>query len=152
MKVLVTGGAGYIGSITSEVLLNRGHDVVVFDNLSQGHRAAVPDDAEWVQGDLASPQEIREAVGQHRPDAVMHFAARSLVGESMDDPFAYLRDNVMNGLNLLDACVAGDVERFILSSTANLFGAPTSAVIDEQAPIAPGSPPTVNPNGCSSGH
>ena len=110
MKVLVTGGAGYIGSITSEVLLNRGHDVVVFDNLSQGHRAAVPADAEWVQGDLASPQEIREAVGQRRPDAVMHFAARSLVGESMDDPFAYLRDNVMNGLNLLDACVAGGVE------------------------------------------
>ena len=140
MKVLVTGGAGYIGSITSEVLLNRGHDVVVFDNLSQGHRAAVPADAEWVQGDLASPQEIREAIDQHRPDAVMHFAARSLVGESMDDPFAYLRDNVMNGLNLLDACVTGGVERFILSSTANLFGAPTSAVIDEQAPIAPGSP------------
>ena len=78
MKVLVTGGAGYIGSITSEVLLNRGHDVVVFDNLSQGHRAAVPVDAEWVQGDLASPQEIREAIDQHRPDAVMHFAARSL--------------------------------------------------------------------------
>ena len=140
MRVLVTGGAGYIGSITSEVLLNRGYDVVVFDNLSQGHRAAVPADAEWVQGDLASVQEIREAIDQHRPDAVMHFAARSLVGESMDEPFAYLRDNVMNGLNLLDACVAGGVERFILSSTANLFGAPTSAVIDEQAPIAPGSP------------
>jgi UDP-glucose 4-epimerase len=70
----------------------------------------------------------------------MHFAARSLVGESMDKPFFYLRDNVVNGLNLLEACVAGGVERFILSSTANLFGAPTSAVIDEQAPIAPGSP------------
>ena len=140
MKVLVTGGAGYIGSITSEVLLSRGHDVVVFDNLSQGHRAAVPAATEWVLGDLSSPQEIREAIDQHRPDAVMHFAARSLVGESMDEPLAYLRDNVMNGLNLLDACVAGGVERFILSSTANLFGAPTSAVIDEQAPIAPGSP------------
>ena len=140
MRVLVTGGAGYIGSITSEVLLKRGHDVVVFDNLSQGHRAAVPADAEWVQGDLASLKEIREAIDQHRPDAVMHFAARSLVGESIAEPFAYLRDNVMNGLNLLDACVAGGVERFILSSTANLFGAPTSAVIDEQVPIAPGSP------------
>jgi UDP-glucose 4-epimerase len=70
----------------------------------------------------------------------MHFAARSLVGESMDKPFFYLRDNVVNGLNLLEACVAGGVERFILSSTANLFGAPTSAVIDEQTPIAPGSP------------
>ena len=140
MKVLVTGGAGYIGSITSEVLLNRGHDVVVFDNLSQGHRAAVPAAAEWVEGDLSAPQEIRDAIEHHRPDAVMHFAARSLVGESMDKPFFYLRDNVVNGLNLLEACVAGGVERFILSSTANLFGAPTSAVIDEQAPIAPGSP------------
>ena len=140
MKVLVTGGAGYIGSITSEVLLNRGHDVVVFDNLSQGHRAAVPSAAEWVEGDLSAPQEIRDAIEHHRPDAVMHFAARSLVGESMDKPFLYLRDNAVNGLNLLDACVAGGVDRFILSSTANLFGAPTSAVIDEQAPIAPGSP------------
>ena len=140
MKVLVTGGAGYIGSITSEVLLNRGHDVVVFDNLSQGHRAAVPAAAEWVEGDLSAPQEIRDAIEHHRPDAVMHFAARSLVGESMDKPFFYLRDNVVNGLNLLEACVAGGVERFILSSTANLFGAPTNAVIDEQAPIAPGSP------------
>jgi len=140
MKVLVTGGAGYIGSITSEVLLNRGHDVVVFDNLSQGHRAAVPAAAEWVEGDLSAPQEIRDAIEDHRPDAVMHFAARSLVGESMDKPFFYLRDNVVNGLNLLEACVAGGVERFILSSTANLFGAPTSAVIDEQVPIAPGSP------------
>jgi UDP-glucose 4-epimerase len=140
MKVLVTGGAGYIGSITSEVLLNRGHDVVVFDNLSQGHRAAVPAAAKWVEGDLSAPQEIRDAIEHHRPDAVMHFAARSLVGESMDKPFFYLRDNVVNGLNLLEACVAGGVERFILSSTANLFGAPTSAVIDEQTPIAPGSP------------
>ena len=103
MKVLVTGGAGYIGSVTSEVLLNRGYEVVVFDNLSQGHRAAVPADAEWVQGDLASLKEIREAIDQHRPDAVMHVAARSLVEESMDAPFAYLRENVMNGLNLLDA-------------------------------------------------
>ena len=118
MKVLVTGGAGYIGSITSEVLLSRDHAVVVFDNLSQGHRAAVPAAAEWVHGDLASPQEIREVIDQHRPDAVMHFAARSLVGESMNAPFAYMRDNVMNGLNLLEACVARGVERFILSSTA----------------------------------
>ena len=140
MKVLVTGGAGYIGSVTSEVLLTHGHDVVVFDNLSQGHRAAVPAAAKWVKGDLSSPQAIREAIDHHRPEAVMHFAARSLVGESMDKPFVYLRDNVVNGLNLLEACVMGGVERFILSSTANLFGAPTAAVIDEHAEIAPGSP------------
>jgi UDP-glucose 4-epimerase len=100
----------------------------------------VPAAAEWVEGDLSAPQEICDAIEHHRPEAVMHFAARSLVGESMDRPFFYLRDNVVNGLNLLEACVAGGVERFILSSTANLFAAPTGAVIDEQAPIAPGSP------------
>ena len=140
MKVLVTGGAGYIGSVTSEVLLSRGYEVVVFDNLSQGHRAAVPSTATWVEGDLSSAEAIHSAISLHQPDAVMHFAARSLVGESMHEPFTYLRDHVMNGLNLLDACVAGGVGRFILSSTANLFGSPNDAAIDEQAPIAPGSP------------
>ena len=140
MKILVTGGAGYIGSVTTEVLLSAGHDVVVFDNLSQGHREAVPPAAEWVQGDLSFPREIGAAVAMHRPDAVMHFAARSLVGESMAQPFAYLRDNVINGLNLIEACVTGGVERFILSSTANLFAAPESLLIDEDASVAPGSP------------
>ena len=140
MKVLVTGGAGYIGSITTEVLLASGHEVIVFDNLSQGHRAAVPNEALWVQGDLAEPAVIRQVLMTHRPEAVMHFAARSLVGDSMARPFAYLRDNVIEGLNLIEACVATGVQRFILSSTANLFGAPDNAAIDEQTPIAPGSP------------
>lgn len=140
MKVMVTGGAGYIGSITAEVLLAQNHDVVVFDNLFQGHRDAVPDTASWVQGDLSSPGEIRTAIATHRPDAVMHFAARSLVGESMAEPFLYLRDNVVNGLNLIEACVEAGVGRFILSSTANLFGHPTSALIDEHSAISPGSP------------
>tara|TARA_B100000035_G_scaffold215108_1_gene184331 strand:+ start:410 stop:1387 length:978 start_codon:yes stop_codon:yes gene_type:complete len=140
MKVLVTGGAGYIGSVTSEVLLSRGYEVVVFDNLSQGHRAAVPVAADWIEGDLSSPHDIHHAIDSHRPGAVMHFAARSLVGESINEPFTYLRDNVVNGLNLIEACVAGGVERFILSSTANLFGTSSAALIDEQEPIVPGSP------------
>ncbi len=140
MKVLVTGGAGYIGSITAEVLLAEGHEVVVFDNLSQGHRAAVPDDAVWVQGDLSAPLAIRQVMKAHQPEAVMHFAAKSLVGDSMVRPFAYLRDNVTEGLNLIEACVESGVQRFILSSTANLFGAPGNAAIDEQTPIEPGSP------------
>ncbi|MEK9533980.1 MAG: UDP-glucose 4-epimerase GalE [Halieaceae bacterium] len=140
MKILVTGGAGYIGSIVTEVLLGKGHEVVVFDNLSQGHRAAVPDEAHWVQGDLASVDEIRATVKEHRPGAVMHFAARSLVGQSMDAPFLYLRDNVTQGLNLMEACIEFGVSRFILSSTANLFGAPEALLIDEQCPVAPGSP------------
>ena len=140
MKVLVTGGAGYIGSVTSEVLLSRGYEVVVFDNFSQGHRAAVPVAADWIEGDLSSPHDIHHAIDSHRPGAVMHFAARSLVGESINVPFTYLRDNVVNGLNLIEACVAGGVERFILSSTANLFGTSTADLIDEQEPIVPGSP------------
>ena len=140
MKILVTGGAGYIGSIATEVLLRKGHELVVFDNLSQGHRAAVPDEAYWVQGDLASVDEIRATVSEHRPDAVMHFAARSLVGQSMEAPFLYLRDNVSQGLNLMEACIEFGVPRFILSSTANLFGAPGAFLIDEQYPATPGSP------------
>ena len=140
MRVLVTGGAGYIGSVTSEVLLLHDHDVMVFDDLSQGHRAAVPASATWVEGDLSSPRAIQAAIDTYRPEAVMHFAARSLVGESMEEPFVYLRDNLVNGLNLLQACIAGGVDRFILSSTANLFGSPAAALIDEQTAIAPGSP------------
>jgi len=140
MRVLVTGGAGYIGSVTAERLLARGHEVVVFDNLSSGHRAAVPAEAAWIYADLASPEAIRKAIATHRPEAVMHFAARSLVGESMAQPFAYLRDNLMDGLNLLEACVDAGVSQFILSSTANVFGDPKVALVDEGADIAPGSP------------
>ena len=140
MKVLVTGGAGYIGSIASEVLLCKGYEVVVFDNLSQGHRAAVPDEAHWVQGDLASADEIQATIRAHQPDAVMHFAARSLVGQSMEQPFLYLRDNVVQGLNLMEVCVELGVPRFILSSTANLYGASDALLIDEQSPVVPGSP------------
>ena len=140
MRVMVTGGAGYIGSVAAEVLLDHDHEVVVFDNLSQGHRAAVPDAAIWVSGDLSVTDEVQSAMAIHRPDAVMHFAARSLVGESMAHPFPYLRDNVVNGLNLIEACVAAGVGRFILSSTANLFGQAMSPLIDEHCAISPGSP------------
>jgi len=140
MRILVTGGAGYVGSVVSELLLQRGHDIAVFDNLSQGHRLAVPSAATWYPGDLASFEEISDAIEQFRPAAVMHFAARSLVSESMMHPFAYLRDNVAQGVNLMEACVEHGVARFILSSTANLFGAPETSSIDEEAPVAPGSP------------
>ena len=140
MRILVTGGAGYVGSVVSELLLQRGHDIAVFDILSQGHRLAVPSAATWYPGDLASFEEISDAIEQFRPAAVMHFAARSLVSESMMHPFAYLRDNVAQGVNLMEACVEHGVARFILSSTANLFGAPETSSIDEEAPVAPGSP------------
>jgi len=140
MRVLVTGGAGYIGSVTVEQLIEDGQEVVVFDNLSQGHRAAVHSDAAFVQGDLADRDAIDEAMRLFAPDAIMHFASRTLVGESMQAPFLYLGENVRNGLNLLESAVAHGVLRFILSSTANLFGVPERVPIDEDETIAPGSP------------
>src|SRR6516164_9770280 len=100
MKILVTGGAGYIGSVVVEQLIAAGESVVVFDNLSQGHRAAVHPSAVFLEGDLANRATIDVALTEHRPDAVMHFASRTLVGESMQKPFLYLGDNVRAGLNL----------------------------------------------------
>ncbi|MDO7689851.1 MAG: UDP-glucose 4-epimerase GalE [Pirellulales bacterium] len=140
MKVLVTGGAGYIGSVTVEQLIEAGNQVAVFDNLSQGHRAAIHEDAKFIEGDLAHRESIDGAVTEFRPDAVMHFAAKSLVGESMQSPFLYLGDNVRNGLNLLESVVEHGIDRFILSSTANLFDNPATIPIDEEASIVPGSP------------
>ena len=140
MNVLVTGGAGYIGSIVTEELVKQGHGVVVFDNLSVGHRAAVHPDAEFVEGDLADRPAVRAVFEPYDVDAVMHFASYTLVGESMEHPFMYLGDNVTNGLNLLREAVDHGVRRFILSSTANLFDDPEDIPIDEDERIVPGSP------------
>ena len=140
MKILVTGGAGYIGSVVVEQLIAAKESVVVFDNLSQGHRAAVHPEAAFVQGDLADRTAIDAVLSQHRPDAVMHFASKTLVGESMQKPFLYLGDNVTTGLNLLQSIVEHGVKRVILSSTANLFDQPERMPIDESERIIPGSP------------
>ena len=140
MKVFVTGGAGYIGSVAVEQLILGGHEVMVFDNLSLGHRSAVHPKAELVVGDLSEIESIRTAMGRFQPDAIMHFAAKSLVGESMEDPFLYLGDNVSNALNLLKCVVEFEVTRFILSSTANLFDDPERVPISENERIVPGSP------------
>ena len=140
MKILVTGGAGYIGSAAVELLIAAGESVIVFDNLSLGHRAAVHPAAVFVKGDLSNRAEIDGALSDHRPEAVMHFAAKSLVGESMEKPFLYLGDNVRNGLNLLESMVEHGVKRIILSSTANLFAQPERMPIDESERIVPGSP------------
>jgi UDP-glucose 4-epimerase len=140
MKILVTGGAGYIGSVAVEELIAAGESVVVFDNLSQGHRAAVHPEATFVEGDLADRKAIDSVMSQHRPDAVMHFASKTLVGESMQKPFLYLGDNITTGLNLLQSVVEHGVKRFILSSTANLFDKPERMPIDEAERIVPGSP------------
>ena len=140
MKILVTGGAGYIGSAVVEQLIAKGESVVVFDNLSQGHRAAVHPEAVLVEGDLANRGAIDAVLTQHRPEAVMHFASKTLVGESMQDPFLYVGDNVTNGLNLFKSMVEHGVKRIILSSTANLFDQPERMPIDESERIIPGSP------------
>ncbi len=141
MKILVTGGAGYIGSITAAELVQAGHEVIVFDNLYQGHTAAVPPEATFVEGDLADPRAVQQLFAAHPGiDGIMHFASYTLVGESMQQPLKYLRDNLVNAANLLEQAIAHDVRRFILSSTANLFDDPERMPIDEAERIVPGSP------------
>lgn len=140
MKVLVTGGAGYIGSITTEQLIINGYDVVVFDNLFQGHRNAVHPQAVFIEGDLTNKIAVEKVFSEHQIDAIMHFASYTLVGESVEKPFLYLGDNTRNGLNLLETAVAHGVRKFILSSTANLFDNPQTMPIAENENIIPGSP------------
>ena len=140
MKILVVGGAGYIGSVCAEQLLDEKHVVTIFDNLSEGHRAAVDPRAEFIEGDLADRQSIESALASARPDAVMHFAASALVGESMQNPSKYFRNNVANGINLLDAMVAKGVNRLVFSSTCAIFGPPDRVPIDESQPARPINP------------
>ena len=140
MKVLVTGGAGYIGSVAVERLVAAGHGVTVFDNLSQGHAAAVHPEATLIQGDLRDAEAVDAIFRSHTIDAVMHFASHTLVGESMQKPFLYLGDNVLCGRNLLECMLRHGVDRFVLSSTANLFDAPETIPITENETIRPGSP------------
>ena len=140
MKILVTGGAGYIGSACVEDLLNREHDVTVFDNLAEGHRKAVDQRAKFVRGDLADKTAVSQVIGTEQPAAVMHFAAKALVGESMQNPYKYFFNNVSCGLNLLDAMVEHGVKRFVFSSTCATYGIPETVPIDELVPQKPVNP------------
>jgi len=140
MRILVTGGAGYIGSIVVEELVKAGEIVIVYDNLSQGHRAAVHPEAIFIEGDLADKGKLEAAFREHGIEAVMHFASNTLVGESMREPFKYIGENVINGINLLQTTVKSGVRKFILSSTANLFSEPKRIPIEEEEKISPGSP------------
>ncbi len=140
MNVLVTGGAGYIGSVCVEQLLNAGHAVTVFDNLSEGHRRAVDKRARFIQGNLSDQPAITRAVQESRAEAVLHFAANALVGESMANPGKYFRNNVASGLNLLDAAVANGVGKFVFSSTCATYGPPERVPMTEDLPQRPINP------------
>lgn len=144
MHVLVTGGGGYIGSIAAEQLIARGHDVTVIDNFSRGHRAAVPPDAALVDCDLRFPDNVTHVVRAAGPDAIMHFAALTLVPESVQEPGRYFAANTCGGLNLLNAAAASGVSRFVFSSTAAVYGVPGTLPITEDAPTEP-----INPYGRS---
>jgi UDP-glucose 4-epimerase len=140
MKILVVGGAGYIGTVCAELLLDEGHPVSIFDNLSEGHRRAIDSRAEFIEGDLAGIDGIQSALASFQPEAVMHFAASALVAESMENPSKYFRNNIANGLNLLDAMVATGVKQFVFSSTCAIFGPPERVPIDESLPKSPINP------------
>jgi UDP-glucose 4-epimerase len=140
MRILVTGGAGYIGSVVAEELIREGDHVTVLDNLYQGHRTAVHPQAEFVLADLADAGAVNDLFAQQNFDAVMHFASNTLVGESVQDPLKYVGDNVVNGITLLRTMIEYGVHRFILSSTANLFDQPEELPITEEEQIIPGSP------------
>ena len=143
MKILVTGGAGYIGSHVVKALGEAGHDLLIYDNLSTGHEWAILH-GRLVRGDLADRPSITETLRGFRPDAVMHFAASIQVEESVREPLAYYRNNVINTLNLLDAMAETGTRRFIYSSTAAVYGIPGKIPVDERAPLAP-----INPYGAS---
>ena len=140
MKIFVTGGAGYIGSICVEELLQHGHDVIVFDNLSEGHRMAIDPRATFIQGDLNDSKSVSLAINTSRPDAVMHFAANALVAESMQNPYKYFHNNVCGGLNLLNAMIENGIRRFVFSSTCATFGTPDRVPVDEDTPQNPINP------------
>ena len=140
MKVLVTGGAGYIGSVVTEELVKDGHEVVVYDSLYKGHPEAVVKGAAFVQADLADAATLRETLSNYRIEAVIHMAADSLVGESCEKPDKYYRNNVVNGLVLLDAMRDSNVSRLVFSSTAATYGEPEKQPIEETAPNNPTNP------------
>ncbi len=139
MKLLVTGGAGYIGSIVAQRLIGDGHDVIVFDSLERGHREAVPAGAELIVGDLRDADAIAGAVQTHAFDGALHFAALALVPESVSHPERYYAVNVGGTLNLLEALRAHGVGRLVFSSTCAVYGVPETVPISEDEPTSPGT-------------
>lgn len=144
MHVLVTGGAGYVGSVSVEALLGAGHEVTVLDTLVTGHRDSVVEGAQLVVGSVGDGQLVERVLRDRGIGALLHCAARSLVGESVRDPALYYAENLVGGIALLDAMRAAGVDRLVLSSTASVYGTPEVTPIDEDAPTRP-----INPYGAS---
>lgn len=140
MNVFLTGGAGYIGSVCVEELLNAGHTVTVFDNLSEGHRAAVDKRAAFIEGRLGDATAVRDGIKTSKAEVVIHFAANALVPESMVNPGKYFRNNVGDALNLLDAAAAAKVKKFVFSSTCATYGPPDRIPMTEDLPQRPINP------------
>jgi UDP-glucose 4-epimerase len=140
MRILVTGGAGYIGSVVAEELIRGGHEAVVYDSLYKGHRAAVDPQAKFIEADLSDGDALRRAFTEHEIEAVIHLAADSLVGESVENPAKYYRNNVVTGLALLDAMRDAGVKRLVFSSTAATYGEPEKQPIEESDPTIPTNP------------
>lgn len=137
MRILVTGGAGYVGGTVAELLLGKGHEVVVYDNLCHGHRSLVPRSVEFVEGELADRPKLEQMFASRPFDGVMHFAALIEAGESMKKPELYFRNNTASTLALLEAMLAQGVNRLVFSSTAAVYGEPESTPIPEDAPLRP---------------
>jgi UDP-glucose 4-epimerase len=137
VNILVTGGAGYVGSVCAGQLLAERHRVVVVDNLATGHREAVPSGAAFVEADIAERDTIAAVIARHGIEAVMHFAGETLVTKSMTDPRCYFENNLRKGMALLDTVMAGGVDKFIFSSTAAVFGEPVFTPITEAHPTQP---------------
>jgi UDP-glucose 4-epimerase len=144
MRILVTGGAGYVGSVCSEILLGRGHDVLVLDSLVEGHRAAVPAAASFAQCDLLDADALDRTFSTFRADAVMHFAAEAEVEKSVRLPSLFYRINVAGGIQLLDSMIRNGVQKIVFSSTAAVYGEPVQTPIPEDHPTSP-----INPYGQS---
>ena len=140
MRVLVTGGAGYIGSVVAEELVRDGHEVTVYDSLYKGHRGAVVEGAEFVEGDLADGELLRATLRERSTEAVIHLAADSLVGESVENPSKYYGNNVAAGLSLLDSMRDCGVARIVFSSTAAVYGEPEKQPLEESDPTNPTNP------------
>jgi UDP-glucose 4-epimerase len=140
MRVLVTGGAGYIGSVVVEELINEKHEPVVFDNLTEGHRESVPDQIDLIEGDLRDNKKLLQVFKDQKIEAVIHMAASALVGESVAQPREYYDNNLLAGLSLLNSMLEADVRKIVFSSTAAVYGEPAHIPILESEPTYPQNP------------